>query len=201
MISNLYLVEIMNKKVFIHYIPIISVFIFCWLVLPAAANNSAQIVDAEIGQDGENLQVSFRIENCFTPSMEEAVLSGVPTTFRIRALIEKGGNSLFPTQILDVVLEHTIKFDSLKNEYTVQLPESPITVLVTKDFDEAKRWMSTVQQLPLIPLWRLEKGQSYLLSLKAELSKVELPLFFRYIFFFVSLWDFETSWQRIPFSL
>ncbi len=41
----------------------------------------------------------------------------------------------------------------------------------------------------------------YELAIKAELSKVELPLFFRYIFFFVSLWDFETDWQVVTFTL
>jgi hypothetical protein len=166
----------------------------------AIAKNMAEIVDVEIDQNPESLKVSFYIKDCFTPSMEEAIKSGVATTFRILTVLEKPG-ALFQTQMLDVVLEHTIKYDYLKNEYQVQLPENPDTTLLTKDFNEAKRWMSTVQDLPLIPLWRLQKDQVYRLRIKAELSKVELPLFFRYVFFFVSLWDFETDWQKINFSL
>jgi hypothetical protein len=169
-------------------------------VSTAAAKNKAEIVDTEIAQDPDNLKVSFSIRDCFTPSMEEAIQSGVPTTFRILVVLEKPG-VLFSTQVLDVVLEHTIKYDYLKNEYHVQLPESPDATMVTKDFIEARRWMSTVKDLPLIPLWRLQKDEVYQLRVKAELSKVELPLFFRYIFFFVSLWDFETDWQNATFSL
>ena len=34
---------------------------------------------------------------------------------------------------------------------------------------------------------------------KAELSKLTLPFFLHYVFFFVSLWDFETDWYTIDF--
>jgi hypothetical protein len=32
--------------------------------------------------------------------------------------------------------------------------------------------------------------------IKAKLDKVRLPLYMEYVFFFVSLWDFETDWYR-----
>lgn len=172
-----------------------------FFVTMAGAKNKAEIVNVEIGEALGILKVGFFIQDCFTPSMEEAIRSGVPTTFRIRTVVEKPGPLFFSSLILDVVLEHTIKYDYLKNEYLIQLPENPDATRVTKDFDEAKQWMSTVRELPLLPLWRLEKDQPYDLRIRAELSKVELPLFFRYIFYFVSLWDFETDWQKTTFTL
>jgi hypothetical protein len=81
----------------------------------------------------------------------------------------------------------------------VDLPEHPEKTLVTRSFDEAKKWMSTVERLPIIPTSPLIKDQEYYLNVKAELSKVDLPLFFRYILFWVSLWDFETEWYTIVF--
>jgi hypothetical protein len=177
--------------------------LLAWMgfIIPAQAGEKAEIVGAQISQENGNLQVSFQVVHCFTQSMEEAILSGVPTTFRIRAIIEKPGVLFMSTQMIDVVLEHTVKYDYLKNEFVVKMPENPSPEMVTKDFREAKRWMSTVKELPLIPLWRLQKDQTYQLNLRAELSKVELPLFFRYIFFFVSLWDFDTDWYRMEFSV
>jgi len=166
----------------------------------ALAKNKAEIVNIQIEEGLGVLKASFFIQDCFTPSMEEAIRSGVPTTFRILTVVEKPGPLLFSSTVLDVVLEHTIKYDYLKNEYMVQLPENLETIRITKDFTEAKQWMSTVRDLPLLPLWRLEKGQPYDLRIKAELSKVELPLFFRYVFYFVALWDFETDWQKTTFT-
>jgi hypothetical protein len=166
-----------------------------------AAKNEADIADIYLNREKKNIEVSFRIQNCFTPKMEEAILSGVETTFRILLVMEKKGFLFFRPKLLDIVLEHTIKYDRLNNQFHVMLPEHPDKMLTTTDFSEAKKWMSSVVDLPLIPAWRLERETEYKLRLKAELSKVHLPLFFRYIFYFVSLWDFETGWRAITFNI
>ena len=167
----------------------------------AAAKNRAEIVDISLKPRTKNLELSFRIENCFTPKMEEAILSGVETTFKILLVLEKDGFLFFSNRFLNISLEHSIKFDRLNNEFQVTIPEQPERTMTTADFAEAKRWMSSVEDLSLIPVWRLDKETEYKLRLKAELSKVRLPLFFRYIFYFVSLWDFETGWSEIRFNL
>jgi hypothetical protein len=133
--------------------------------------------------------------------MEEAILSGVPTTFRILIVLEHPGFSILKAPILEMVMEHTVEYDLLRNEFTVTMPEHPEKVRVTRSLEEVRRWMSDVKNLPIIPLWRLQKGETYQIRLKAELSKIELPFFFRYIFFFISLWDFETGWRQVMFTL
>jgi len=166
-----------------------------------SAGTKAQIVDLVLDKSSENLEVSFRIAECFTPKMEEAVQSGVPTTFRILVTIEKPSLVVIKSRVAEFVLEHTIKYNRLNNEYQVQVPEDPRKVIVTKDFDEAKSWMSMVRSLQVTHKGLLDKDQDYVLKIKAELSKVELPLFFRYILFWVSLWDFETDWHKVDFSM
>jgi hypothetical protein len=160
--------------------------------------NKAQIANIEIDKSGKDLEASFILIDCFNSDMEEAIFNGVPTTFRILVSVEKP--SVFvKSKIAEFTLLHTITYNRLNNEFQVELPEHPQTILVTKDFDEAKRWMSTVQDLPVIATCWLNKDQEYHLKVKAELSKVELPLFFRYILFWVSLWDFETEWHTVVF--
>jgi hypothetical protein len=164
----------------------------------ASAPNKAQISNIEIDKKGRNLEVSFHLIDCFNSDMEEAILGGVPTSFRILVFIEKP--SLFlKSKVADFSLRHTIKYNRLNNEFQVDLPENPQKTLVTRDFDEAKKWMSTVDKLPVIATCWLDKDQEYYLEVKAELSKVELPLVFRYILFWVSLWDFETEWHTVVF--
>jgi len=168
--------------------------------LSAAVRNKAEISEIHMDQEKKNLEVSFRIADCFTPEMEEAVLSGVETSFKILLVLEKPGVPLFRQKLVDVVLDHTIKYDRMNNELMVICSENQ-QVFATTDFEEAKKWMSEVNDLPLIPMWRLEKETEYRLKIKAELSKVHLPLFFRYIFYFVSLWDFETAWHEQTISV
>jgi hypothetical protein len=159
---------------------------------PAIARNKADIINTLVAREEPNLKVSFSVQNCFTREMEEAIWSGVVTTFRFLALLERAGFPLVHEKIADVTFEHSIRYDYLQ--------EQPQRLRTTYDLNEAKQWMSEVRNLPLIPLWRLQKGETYQLGVKAELSKMELPPFLRYIFFWVALWDFETEWHRETFT-
>ena len=165
------------------------------------AKEKADIENVVVRQRQENLEVSFQVNNCFTPKMWEAVLSGVPTTFRMLVILERPACALIQPPVVEIAVEHSLKYDVLKKEFRVQIPEYPDKVYHTKDFAEARQLMSRVEGLPVMPLNRLAKEREYRLHIKAELSKLKLPLFIRYVFFFVSLWDFETDWRDAPFIL
>ncbi len=47
------------------------------------APNKAEISNIEIDKKGKDLEASFRLIDCFNSDMEEAILDGVPTTFKI----------------------------------------------------------------------------------------------------------------------
>lgn len=166
----------------------------------AVATDEARIADLKADAQDGDLKLSFRIENCFTPDMLDAIKSGVATTFKILIVLERPGPPLFRAKLLDTHLEHSLKYDQLTDEYHLTLPERPKPSLATSDFDEARRLMSRVRNISILPLWRLDRNQVYRLRVKAELSKVRLPMPLRYIFFFVSLWDFETDWQSVDFQ-
>jgi len=184
-----------SGKLFIFFL--LAVLTVC-LPVTVCALNKAEISNIEIDKDGRDLEVSFHLSECFSSDMEEAILDGVPTTFRILVSLEKP-SLILKSKLADFSLRHTIKYNRLNNEFQVDLPEHPQKTLVTRNFDEAKKWMSTVENLPVVPTCWLNKNQEYSLSVKAELSKVELPLFLRYILFWVSLWDFETEWHTVVF--
>lgn len=172
----------------------------CSPISSLEASNRAEIADVRLTPQADRLVLGFRIENCFTPKMEEAILSGVPTTFRIRIVVEKTSPPFWGSKVVESSLERTIKYERLSSEFRVRVPEQPDKVLVTRDFMEAKGWMSQIRDLTVLPAEKLRKGERYELRVKAELSKFHLPLFLRYIFFFVSMWDFETDWHKMPFS-
>jgi hypothetical protein len=64
--------------------------------------------------------------------------------------------------------------------------------------EEAKRLMSKVNELEVRPVTPLKSGTPAYFQIKAELDPVRLPLHLEYLFFFVSLWDFETDWHNEP---
>lgn len=176
-----------------------------WLVMvaasdPAWARNRSDIVDLTVYADPPSLKISFRIDNCFNEDMEQAIQSGVATTFRIHILVDKDGLPWIRERLLEATVERTIRYDTLHEQYLVSRAEDSGSWLSTKRWEEAKAWMSEVRALPVLALWRLAPNQTYLVQVKAELSKAQVPSFLRYIFFFVSLWDFETPWATAVYT-
>jgi len=147
----------------------------------------------------EDLLVFFDIKGCFTRAMEEAILNGIPTTFTIVIRLYRTRTVWFDASIASFTLEHTIKYDSLKNEFRITRSEEDDTELVVKDFEAAKKAMAEIRNIRVVSLKELQKRGKYQLRLKAELEKVRLPLYLHYVLFFVSLWDFETDWYTVDF--
>ncbi|MBW1981003.1 MAG: DUF4390 domain-containing protein [Deltaproteobacteria bacterium] len=148
----------------------------------------------------DHLLIYFRINGCFTPEMDEAILNGIPTTFTILIRLYRTRSFWFDETITSLGIEHTIKYDALRNEFRVTRSEANDGDTVFKNFAAAKKAMAEIKNIPVASLSSLRKHMKYQLRVKAELEKVRLPLFLHYVFFFVSLWNFETDWYTIDFT-
>jgi len=160
----------------------------------------ATLSDVIVTNTQEDLLVFFDIQGCFTREMEEAILNGIPTTFTIIIRLYKTRTLWFDGSISSLRLEHTIKFDSLKNEFRVTRSEDNHNELVFKEFEKAKKAMAEISNIEVVPLKELRRKSKYQLRVKAELEKVRLPLYLHYVLFFVTLWDFETDWYTVDFT-
>jgi hypothetical protein len=160
----------------------------------------ATLSDVIVTNTQEDLLVFFDIKGCFTRNMEEAILNGIPTTFTIFIKLYKTRLLWLDASIASIKIEHTIKYDSLKNEFRVKRSEENHNELVFKEFEEAKKAMAEIRNIEVVPLRDLQKKGKYQLRVKAELEKVRLPLYLHYVLFFVSLWDFETDWYTVDFT-
>ena len=172
------------------------------LMLPANifAENAAVLTNIKLANTRDNLLTYFEVETAFTPNAMEAIQNGIPTTFSFYVSLYKRTTTLFDKRVADIKIQSTIKYNSLKEEYAVSRPWKDKKPMVTKSLEEAKGWMTDVDNLTVVPLAELVKGDKYQLRIKAELEKVTLPLALHYVFFFVSFWDFETDWYVINFT-
>ena len=126
-------------------------------------------------------------------------MNGISTKFTFIVMLYEIRSAWFDRKIADIKVTHTIEYNTLKNEFSLLLPEQKIKKVKTKDFDQAKELMTDVVALKVVKLDRLEKGVHYQLRMKAELDKIQLPFYLNYVLFFLSLWDFETDWYTIVF--
>ncbi len=171
------------------------------LLLPVAAFSATAEIDSLDVNFEDGVKTSFVVKNAFTPQIDEAINSGVPTSFTFRAEVNLShGLFWFDERFADRVFMHTVKYDTLKQEYTVKLDERGGEVLRTADLEEMKLLMSVVDSVALRVTAPMKSGVKYDFRVKAELSTVKLPFSLDYLLFFVKLWDFETDWYYHSFT-
>ena len=173
---------------------------FCILLLcfGQARAEEARLTDIVVTNDEDYLLLYFSVTDCFTEEMKKAIDNGINTTFTFFASVKAVRNLWWDRDIADLKVSHEITYDSLKKVYTVNFsPKEERDGIPVKGFEEAKRAMSEIIGLKVTELKNLKRGDRYQISMMAELDKFRLPFYFHYIFFFLSLWDFETDWYTV----
>ena len=165
---------------------------------PCVASD-AKLTDLTITNTADNLLVHLRVQGAFRPETAQALHSGVPTTFTFRASLYETRRLWMDKRISDITATHSLIYDALKKEYTVARSWEPGQIRVTRTFEEARQWMTSVERLKVATLHQMTKGESYQLRAKAELSQLTLPFYLHHVLFFLSFWDFETDWYTVDF--
>jgi len=159
----------------------------------------ARLTDIVVTNTRDYLLAYFSVVDCFTEDMRRAIDNGVSTTFTFFVRLYEVRDWWWDKNIADLKVSHEIKYDSLKKVYIVRLSSTDNKVIYVKDFEEAKKLMSEIVGLKVTELRNLQRGNHYQISMMAELDKIRLPFYFHYVFFFLSLWDFETDWYTVDF--
>jgi hypothetical protein len=168
------------------------------LLIPAmGVAGQTEITDVIVTNTRDDVLLYFNVQNIFTQEVEKAILNGVLTQLTFFISLYRVRNFWFDEKLAVLELHHTIKYDNVKNEFTVTRNEHNQPVVV-KSFVEAEKIMATVDDLAVIPLTRLSTGGRYQVRLKAELDEGPLPFYLHYILFFIS-WNIETDWYTADF--
>ncbi len=164
--------------------------------LPALCQK-VSIQDIDVRGTPGAWKVSFDVANCFTEKMEEAIQSGMPTTFTFYINLYQKRSWWKDRRVASYEFHHTVQYRPIQKVYQVTLEENPSS-LAASSLGDAKKLMSSVKEFKIQPSLPVDPGVPAYLRIKAELNPVRLPLHLEYLFFFVSLWDFETDWYVKP---
>jgi len=171
------------------------------LILSTSARaEKAGLTDIVVTNTMDHLLVYFSVTDCFSEDVVKAIENGFKTSFTFFIKLYGVRGLWLDKEIADFKVKHDIQYDNLKRVYNVRLSERDNKVISVKNFDEAKTLMSEIVGLEVCELHRLRKGSRYKVSMMAELDKIRLPLHLHYVFFFLSLWDFETDWYTMDFK-
>jgi hypothetical protein len=173
-------------------------FAFCLLfILPFRAYGAeAKITDLLVTSTAENVLVYFRVADCFTKDMEDAIFTGLPITFTFLLEVYQERKYWLDKRESRLEIKHIIKYDNIKKIFYVSFTEKRGKRAAFTNLNDAKRSMSDLNDVPVVPRNLLKGDKQYYIRAKAKLGRVHLPLQMERILFFVSLWDFETDWHR-----
>ena len=181
--------------------PILSIVFLTLLLSPSFAeeNLKPHIADILVTTSQTHLLLFCSIKNSFTPEMIEGIHNGIPVSFTFLVELEQVKNKWFDSTMTEMSFQHTLIYDSLKEQYEIYRSEKTQSPLVTDSLDKAKEIMVELNGIKIIPRDKMEPDAPYAIHVKAKLAEKTLPLYMHYIIPFVSLWDFETDWRTIEF--
>ena len=164
----------------------------------SALAQNATIEELIVTNSSTDLLLFLTVNDAFTKQMEEGIKNGIPVTFNFYVKLERKRTWL-NQGLVSLQFDHTLNYDTLKEEYSIVRSELAGQTFRTKSLAEAKKAMAQLNGPPIAPLKALLPEAGYLLKVKAKLAEKTLPLYFHYVIPFWSLWDFETAWYTVEF--
>jgi hypothetical protein len=183
---------------------ILRTFIMCTVIVSlwvaiAHGKKDASIYDMAVINSDVNLLLYFRVQDAFNEEMEKGIASGIPVTFTFYVALFKQRTGLASKKVVSFDFDHTLSYDTLKEEYRIKIEEDDDRVVVVKDLAKAKELMAQVNDLKVTDLVNLSPDTQYAIRTKVRLGKRLLPLNFHYIIPFWKSWEFNTEWSEIKF--
>lgn len=170
-----------------------------FLACPAQAARETAIGEVIVTNSSREVLLYLTVRNAFTSEMEKGVQSGIPVTFTFYVELFRRRTGWLDQSIVSRTFDHTLSYDTLKDEYRVVYGEHNGKTVITKSLVRARDLMTQVNNMAVSPLAVLVPDEEYQLKVKARLAEKTLPLYFHYLIPFWSLWDFETDWYSVEF--
>ncbi|HIJ91379.1 MAG: DUF4390 domain-containing protein [Desulfobulbaceae bacterium] len=187
-----------SKRIFRGFSSFLLALAFVWGGGQFAHAQNATIEELIVTNSSTDLLLFMTVNNAFTKQMEEGIKNGIPVAFSFYVKLERK-RMWVNQELVSLKFEHTLSFDTLKEEYSIVRAELPGQTFRTKSLAEAKKVMAQLNGLTILPLKILLPEAGYQLKVKARLAEKTLPLYFHYVIPFWSLWDFETDWYTVEF--
>ncbi|MGE5189695.1 MAG: DUF4390 domain-containing protein [Gemmatimonadota bacterium] len=137
-------------------------------------------------------RVEFAVSDAFSPEMVEALKSGIEVSFKTTIRVERVHRHWFNATLAERVITRSVRYDVLSRVYRLRREDGE--VLVPDLFDAIAGMTRYDVTLPVSG--EVVRGKKYRAYVKTRLDRVGLSEPLRSIFFFSSLWDLETGWEK-----
>ena len=119
---------------------------------------------------GERLLITYDLRDGFTPAVQEAIASGLRTTFTFTVDLRMEVPVWVDRTIDSVVVTCSDQYDNLTRRHNLMrtLDGRVEDAVVTDDIAFVKKWMTTADRLPLFKTARLEPNHDYYVRVSVQ---------------------------------
>lgn len=142
-----------------------------------ASTPQAEITHLVIKNTQDSLLVDLKIDSEFSHEMEAAVLNSVPVRITISLSLYEVHDFWFDRKAAAITVIHELRYDALKKGYKIIRSRGMLRPTYVEDFDTARLLISEINDLEVIALRDLKKGEQYQLMVGTVLSLKKYPLF------------------------
>lgn len=158
----------------------------------AASSKEPRISGIHGHVKGREARVVFTLSDAFSPEMVEALKSGIEVSFKTVIRVERVHRRWFDTTVGEIEFSRSVRYDVLSRVYRLHRENGEERL---PDILDALAGMTRYDVA--VPLsGSVDRGKKYRAYVKTRLDKVGLSEPLRSIFFFSSLWDLETDWEK-----
>lgn len=159
------------------------------------AASGERIKRVEVLQEDGRLWVSAELNPGLALQTEEDIRNGISKDLYYYVVLKRRQKLWYDEEQTAVTIKYGIKYNLLKQEYTVnaRLP-SGTTTAVVNDLASVRSMVSRIERIPIATLSQLERRKTYVISVKAEMRAPKLPLYLDYLLFFIPFLEVDTPW-------
>ena len=121
---------------------------------------------------GDSIVVSFSTPRVVTPAVEQAIASGLATTFTYDVELRRPSLFWFDKLVASARIAVTVRFDPLTRRYHVTLLQDGRVAeeRTTDHVTEVRQWVSVFDRLPLFSTRELEEHTEYDVRVRGRTS-------------------------------
>ncbi|WP_415880129.1 DUF4390 domain-containing protein [Methylomonas sp. TEB] len=160
-----------------------------------AGEYAARIEYADLDRVDDGYDVQAHIDYQLSPTAKEALHKGVRLTWDVAIELRQPG-VLWDTIIHKHKLTYSLQFHALLNQYVVQTPFDRSEMFLT--LSAAMNFMAAVHDSMPIPAELVVGGTPYLLAVKTQFNREQLPIPLRPVAYLDNQWFLSSAWHTWP---
>ena len=167
--------------------------LLCLLAVGSASARETRITDARTLLVGNVYRLGAHVEFDFNETLPDALHNGVPLLIELRIEVLRDRRWLWPEPIAQLRQRFKLEYHALSRRYMVK-NFSTGSQQTFATMDEALHYIGNVYDLPLIDAQLLDKGEKYVVRMRADIDVEALPTPVRLWAYLGSEWSLKSKW-------